>query len=589
MREILILLKPRFWSFRNRTVSTDLRSRKLRSVLLGVIGLGFWGGAFLIMYRVLVYFQSAEELGDILAYKLLSMALIAFFSLLLFSGILTSLSKLYLSRDLCLVHSLPVSRAKIFFARWLESTLDSSWMVLIYSLPLFLSYGMVYKAGAFYYATVGVNLLSFCLVASSLSALVVLFAAVALPAGRIRSVLFFLGFLVLILLVIVFRMMRPERFVRPESFSTAMLYLQSLRAPQSPWLPTTWFFDGLRGALTRSPGDVLFNSALSMSCAVALIFVTTWVAGAVYFRGLSKAQTSPRRYAAPKALRTGEKFFFDFLPGPVRAFVMKEVKTFIRDQTQWSQIFLLGALIVIFLYNYSVLPLERSSIPLKYLQNLLAFLNMGLVAFVLTAVSARFVFPSVSAEGDAFWIVMASPVSIRTFLWIKFLVYFFPLLLLSEVLIVITNVLLQVTPLMMSISVLTLLFMVPGIVSMGVGLGAIYPDFHSENPAQSVTSLGGLIYMTVSMGFIAGVVVLEAGPVYQVFMAGVHGRSLTGLQWLWVGCSFSMVLVLCLMALLIPMRMGEHRIARDEFGPTLDERLPNPSRYASGLNASENS
>ena len=158
-------------------------------------------------------------------------------------------------------------------------------------------------------------------------------------------------------------------------------------------------------------------------------------------------------------------------PSPARAFAVKEIKTFFRDQTQWSQIFLVAALIVIYLYNFSVLPLEKSSIKIEYLQNLISFLNMGLAAFVLTAVAARFVFPAVSMEGDAFWIVKSSPVSIRTFLWIKFFVYFIPLLLLSEVLIVVTNLLLHVTPFMMVISVLTTFFMVPGIISMGLGLG----------------------------------------------------------------------------------------------------------------------
>ena len=86
------------------------------------------------------------------------MVLLTFFSLLLFSSIIASLSKLYLSRDLLLVHSLPVSGGKIFLARWLESTVDSSWMVILFSLPVFLSYGIVYQAGPFFYATAGMAL-----------------------------------------------------------------------------------------------------------------------------------------------------------------------------------------------------------------------------------------------------------------------------------------------------------------------------------------------------------------------------------------------------------------------------------------------
>jgi len=106
--------------------------------------------------------------------------------------------------------------------------------------------------------------------------------------------------------------------------------------------------------------------------------------------------------------------------------------------------------------------------------------------------------------------------------------------------------------------------MVPGIISMGIGMGAIYPDFKSENPTQSFTSLGGLIYMTLCMGFIAAVIVLEAGPVYNIFMTGIRRGSLTLFQWIWIVGSFSMVFALCIGALVIPMRLGEKKILQGD-------------------------
>ena len=147
MSEVLTLLRPRLWAVKNGRMSGRAKSRRLRFLIFWTLGLGIWVGAFLIIYRVLIYFQGVEEFGHILAFKLLSMALVIFFSLLLFSGILTSLSKLYLSKDLPLVHAMPVPSEKIFLARWMESTLDSSWMVLVYSLPVFISYGIVFRAG----------------------------------------------------------------------------------------------------------------------------------------------------------------------------------------------------------------------------------------------------------------------------------------------------------------------------------------------------------------------------------------------------------------------------------------------------------
>ncbi|MDP2968700.1 MAG: hypothetical protein Q8P64_05780, partial [Deltaproteobacteria bacterium] len=369
MREILILLRPRILSFKNRRVS----GRRLRFLIFGAIGLSFWGTMFVIFYRVLRYFQSVEGFGDILAYKLLSMTLITFFSLLIFSAILTSLAKLYLAKDLSLVHSMPVSREKLFLARWMESTLDSSWMVLIYSLPVFLSYGIVYRAGGDYYAMVGLNLLPFCFIASSLSVLIVMVAAVVLPAGRIRSVFVFLGLLLALLLILSFRLIRPEKFVNPESFTSLILYLKTLESPSSPILPTTWFSDALKASLSGSWRNALFHTALSWSGALTLIFVSTWISGAIYFKGLSKSQTSARKLFSFTGWRKlGYDSLLNHLSRPARAFVEKEIKTFFRDQTQWSQIFLVMGLIVIYLYNFSVIPLERSAIRLEYLQNLLS-------------------------------------------------------------------------------------------------------------------------------------------------------------------------------------------------------------------------
>ena len=78
--------------------------------------------------------------------------------------------------------------------------------------------------------------------------------------------------------------------------------------------------------------------------------------------------------------------------------------------------------------------------------------------------------------------------------------------------------------------------------------------------SQTVTSFGGLLYMTICAGFIALVIVLEAGPVYAVFMAGIKGQGLDALQWAWLVGSFSLVLIICTLAVAVPINMGEKRL-----------------------------
>ncbi len=112
MNPVATLIRPRFLSFRNGGLENK---GGLRLLFFAGIGLLFWVGIYGVSHRVLIYFQQVEDFGDILAYKLLSMVLLTFFSLLIFSSILTSLSKLYMSKDLSLVHAMPVSSGTIFF------------------------------------------------------------------------------------------------------------------------------------------------------------------------------------------------------------------------------------------------------------------------------------------------------------------------------------------------------------------------------------------------------------------------------------------------------------------------------------------
>jgi ABC-2 type transport system permease protein len=559
MKDIITLLQPRFYSFKNKGFSESNRGGLFKLLLFGTIGTLFWGGLFAVSLRVLGYFKEIAELGDILAYKLLSMALVTIFFLLIFSSVLTSLSKLYLSRDLSLVHSMPVSSYKIFIARWIESTIDSSWMVILYAIPVFISYGVVYQSGPFYYGNVVITLIFLSIIASGISAVPVIIAVNIFSASRIRGILIFFGLCFFLVLFFVFRFLRPERLVDPEVFSTALVYLKALKTPAPVYLPSTWAFDSMKAVLNGHIAEGLFHSALSLSFAGVTVFMVIIIADAIYFKGLSKTWTAQVRLIKYNA---SGKLFLGFLSRPVRAFTLKEVRIFFRDQTQWSQLFLIAALVVIYIYNFNVLPLEKAPIKIVYLQNLLSFLNMGLAGFVLTAVTARFAYPAVSSEREAFWIVKSVPIPLRKYLWIKFFIYFVPLLILTEILIIATNIMLKVTPFMMALSIINIFFLVPGVVSMGIGFGAAYPDFKSENPAQAVTSFGGLLFMMVCAGYIGIVIVIEAGPVYNLFMAGIKERVLNAFEWIWIIGSFTIALIINIIAIVLPMKFGENRLSK---------------------------
>ena len=557
MSKVATLLRPRILGIKRYQDLGDGKSNMYRAWLFAIFGLVFWIGIFTVFFRILSYFQGVEEFGNVLAEKLLSMVFLTFFALLVFSSVIASLSKLYLSRDLQLVFSYPVDHQKIFFARWLEATFDSSWMVIVYATPAFFSYGIVYHQGPLFYLNMIVVLIPFCVCASALSVLAVMAVVVVLPANRLRGLLIFLGMGLFVGMYLFVRMLRPERLVDPDAAQSVASYIANIQSPTAAWLPPTWAYDSMVSLLHGNYGEALFHNAMALSAAASLMFIAFIFADITYFRGVTKAQITRTGKLVVPVRKRYEHRWFGFLSGPKRAIITKEIKIFMRDSTQWSQIFLVAALIAIYLYNFKVLPLEKAPIKTVYLQNIIAFANMALASFVLTAIAARFAFPAVSQEKSAFWIIQSGPVSIRSVLWIKFAIYLVPLLILSEILIVATNTLLNVTPSMMWISSITVFCMVPGIVSLGVGLGAAYPDFQSENPAQTVTSYGGLLFMIISAVFTGLVIVLESGPVYSIVRAGLDGRAVSGAEWTWMIVSFGLVLALCVATLFLPMRFGQ--------------------------------
>jgi ABC-2 type transport system permease protein len=91
---------------------------RLKTLMLVLLGLGFWIFMFAISFRVLSYFRTIEGLGDLLALRLLSMILLTFFSILVFSNIVASLSTFYLSGELDILLSAPVRIEDVFRAKF---------------------------------------------------------------------------------------------------------------------------------------------------------------------------------------------------------------------------------------------------------------------------------------------------------------------------------------------------------------------------------------------------------------------------------------------------------------------------------------
>jgi ABC-2 type transport system permease protein len=533
--------------------------------MLALLGLAFWALLYTLSFKVLSYFRTIEGLGDLLALRLLSMVLLTFFSILLFSNIVTALSTFYLSGELDILVSSPVRIENIYRAKFIETIIDSSWMTLIYGLPVFIAYGMVFKASVSYYLGLLLTIIPFLMIPAAIGISVTMLLVNAFPARRAKDILVLLGLLFFVAVYILFRMLQPEKLVDPDTFPTLVQYLTAMRGPVSPLLPSYWAAETLAPLLRSVRGEEYFYLLMLWSTAGAGLVIGEAICGRIYYAGWSRSQEGKK--APISRSRLAERFFTIIVrpfPGKMRAIVLKDAKLFFRDTSQWSQLFLLFALMVVYIYSFKLLPLERAIMPSFFLQNLISFLNLGMVGFVISAVAVRFVFPAVSLEGPSFWIIRSAPLSIRDFLWAKFWSSLLPLLVLAEILIIVSNTLLKVTPFMMALGIVTVFLMTFGITALGVGLGAVFPRFKHENVAQIPTGFGGIVYMLVTMLFIGAVIVLEAWPVYRIFTALVFKGRITASGWAMIATALILVLSINVLAVVIPLKIGLKRLQQRE-------------------------
>jgi len=151
-----------------------------------------------------------------------------------------------------------------------------------------------------------------------------------------------------------------------------------------------------------------------------------------------------------------------------REFVIKDVKLFFRDTTQWSQLILLAVLLVIYLFNIRALPLFTGEQVPFFFVTLVSFLNLGLAGFVLASIAARFIFPAVSLEGRQMWLLRSSPLDLRALLWSKYWTGTLPLLVLALIITVFTNILLRATGFMMVVGIGTILLLTIAIAALAI-------------------------------------------------------------------------------------------------------------------------
>jgi ABC-2 type transport system permease protein len=551
VRTFPYLLRPHVLSSRNRARRRQ-RGDLMRALVFGGVGVAVCTLLFIGASWVTGQLADYAELGDYLLRLGLSWLFLTFLSFLAFSGVVTALSTFFLSDDLRLLLAAPVATRRLFHARFVRTVVQASWMVVIFLVPVLLGVGRARCAGPAFYVTAMMTLAPFAVIPVAAGTAVTLILVNTFPARRARDILMLMGLLFAAAIVILLRFIRPEQLLRVESLPDVTAFFATLQSPITPMLPSFWAGETIFAALTG--GRDLLHAASLWTTALASVVIVRAAADRWYFSGYSRSQEAPKaRFTHFRSLDVVVRA----LPLSIvrRQLLVKDLKIFLRDVGQWSQLLLLLALVLVYLYNFRVLDLQRIPYMSGFLKNVYAFINLAMAGFVMATVAVRFVFPAVSSEGASFWIIRTAPITMRDFLWSKFWAGVVPVLALTELLTVVANEFLGVDPLLKIVSALAIVFMSAALVGLATGLGARYPRFGAD-VSQVAGSYGGVAFMLQAVLFIIVMIALLGWPTSLYLYRQARGTPFTLLQEALMIACFTTAIVLSVVIWLSSMRSG---------------------------------
>jgi ABC-2 type transport system permease protein len=498
MSIVPVLLQPRLLTIKNRWLRCGKRG--LKELLPVILSLGMMYG---IYASTLATLNDAKRiLPDVAIDPTLPLSvMLGALSLMIYlSAAVAAIGSLFLSKDLDLITSAPASSGEILFAKTCEVGLSVSWMACVFGLPGLLAFGAFFNAGPLFIITAPLLCLSLFAVAITLGMITALVFAALIPSERGRSVfislfLFAVGIFLLVTNVSAWSNSLPS--ANPIRHLTRVTSLAA-----HPWLPTSHCAHAIT-ALMKGELRVPCLAALESMCALVILgVVLKLVFTRLYDRGLSRARATGSIFRIhSRAAHRLSSVLLPFSSASTRAIMAKEYKVFSRDLTHTVQLVLLLGMTFLYLYNYQMLrgPSNVSDDVMAIWQIFLLLTNIALGSLVVTSICSRFVYPSVSLEGQSFWLLQAAPLSIHEMLKAKRKSWTIPISCIGAVIFISGAMALDADVPLVLASCAAGIIICHGLVGLGIGLGAFFSQFEWEHSTQISTSFGSFIFMMTSM------------------------------------------------------------------------------------------
>ncbi len=502
---MISLIKVKFKQLRN-TVRQSGKRKYLLFLLLGLSTLFLFGFFFI---RIFGFLNEQNEFPLVfklfLSEKILMMVFLTLFLMLILSALISTLNIFFLSRDLKLLLASPARVGSIFIWKAIETAFNSASMVIFFSLPILYSY--CYYFAPRWYDILGIffifvlYILSGVLTGILLGMIIPTFFSVK----RLQPVLSLVSIGLISLIVVFLRLLRPEQFLKPESIENLFEYMSGLKLGFFSYFPFSWVAKGITFISRNNGSGFLKVVGLFLVMLLLLSAILYFFQKRYYLKLVDRLNES-----SLVGVRSGWKK--RFLTGDFGALWKKEIKTFIRTPSQWSQLLIIAAMVMVFILNMKSIPLPHPAV-----KNIIVYLNLGMAAFIVAGLNSRFTFTAISMEGPGIVHVLAAPFPRKKFLKFKLLFFAIPQVLIGFVLFYTGDISLKIDPF---IRIAALFFLIPLLVLLSVmavffGLQINRPT--PITPQHLIVSKAGISYMLWSLLMIVMGMVYFARPLFLFY------------------------------------------------------------------------
>ena len=555
------------------TLQSMLSVARLRLALVVLLSVVFWGALYGLFIEGFLFLESIHA-------ELISLLFNAFFSslmiMLLFSTAILLYGNMYCSPEARLLLTLPVRAEAIFSHKFQEAMWFSSWGFILLGSPMLVAYGVVRGSPWTYYLLLLPFMVSFVVIPATLGGICCMSAVAWLGRLRVHALA------ILVAVVCVGAAWLGWSLIgsvavgggTSEMFETV---LSRLSITEQKFLPSWWLSSGLIEAARASERPEARIAALSeavkflavlVSNGMLLHLLARWLARSCYRQGYSQlvGEVPARRQRQISWVDQALSAAGTARGRPLRLLLVKDLRLFRRDISQWSQFVIFFGLLGLYFFN-----LRSFNYNMAY-ASMISFLNLAVAGLILSTFTTRFVYPMISLEGRRFWILGLLPVHRDQIVWSKFLFSFFGGLLPCCALLYLSDSMLGISRSLIWVHEICCVVLCMGLSGIAVGLGARMPDLRESSPAKIAAGFGGTLCLVLSSLFIMSVVVIAAIPTHLAMASrafGGGGPPPTGLLG-WAsgpqGTATSLLVVgfLGVIAAFLPLELGLRAFRRLE-------------------------